>query len=362
MKLCFLAAANSIHSYKWIKYFADKGYEIHWVSLSTSIYEPIKNVHFYDLSLSRSKARAIVTAVRLVKKLAKTNKFELLHAHYAGTYGLVGALSGFHPFVITAWGSDVLIAGKSLLKKPLVKYILNKADLITCDAEHIKKAMLEIEPSIANIDIIYFGIDVNKFKLYERNQNLRNNLGISKYPAVISLRNLEPIYDIETLIKAIPIVTREIPDARFIIVGKGSLESELKGQVEETGFMDNVRFIGFLPNEELPQYLSSMDIYVSTSLSDAGLAASTSEAMACGLPVVVTDSGENSLWIEDGDNGFVIPIRDADSLAKKIIYLMKNDDVRTRFGRLSRDVIEKKNNYYVEMRKMESIYRKSINE
>jgi glycosyltransferase involved in cell wall biosynthesis len=101
-----------------------------------------------------------------------------------------------------------------------------------------------------------------------------------------------------------------------------------------------------------------MDVYVSTSLSDAGIAASTAEAMACGLPVIVTDVADNRDWVEDGDNGFVIPVKSPKLLAEKIIYLLKNENIRKKFGKSGRKIIEERNNYYKEMEKMENIYEK----
>jgi glycosyltransferase involved in cell wall biosynthesis len=122
------------------------------------------------------------------------------------------------------------------------------------------------------------------------------------------------------------------------------------------GISDSVKFVGFIPNEKLPEYLASADVYVSTSLSDAGLAASTAEAMACGLPVIVTDFGDNRRWVKNGVNGFIVPLRDPKTLADKIVYLLKNENIRKEFGIRNRIIIEKKNNYYKEMERMEHIY------
>jgi glycosyltransferase involved in cell wall biosynthesis len=78
--------------------------------------------------------------------------------------------------------------------------------------------------------------------------------------------------------------------------------------------------------------------------------------MACGLPVVITDFGDNRKWVEDGVSGFIVPLKDPESLAEKIIYLLKNEDVRKEFGTRNRKIIEERNNYYKEMEKMENIY------
>ena len=114
------------------------------------------------------------------------------------------------------------------------------------------------------------------------------------------------------------------------------------------------RTVSGIPHDELPRYLTSANIFVSTALSDAGLAASTVEAMDCGLPVVITDSGDNRKWVEDGVNGFIIPLKDPKTLAEKIIYLLKNPDVGKEFGMRNRKIIEERNDYYKEMKKMEN--------
>jgi len=177
---------------------------------------------------------------------------------------------------------------------------------------------------------------------------------------VISLRNLDPIYDVESLIRSVPWVLKEVPESKFLIAGKGSEEKRLRELAKSLGVSDNVKFVGFIPNKELPAYLNTVDVCVSTSLSDAGIAASTAEAMACGLAVIVTDVADNRKWVEDGVNGFVVPIKDPKSLAEKIIYLLRNEDIRNQFGKINRKIIEERNNYYKEMEKMEEVYKELI--
>jgi len=99
-----------------------------------------------------------------------------------------------------------------------------------------------------------------------------------------------------------------------------------------------------------------MDVYVSTSLSDAGIAASTAEAMACGLPVVITDSGENARWIEPGRNGFLVPLSEPGALAEKLLRLIDDPELRSRLGAAGRATIQERNDYQVEMAKMETLY------
>jgi glycosyltransferase involved in cell wall biosynthesis len=220
--------------------------------------------------------------------------------------------------------------------------------------------MKRLGVSSEKISLIHFGIDTKKFSPMQKNEKLKARLGINDSPTVVSLRNLNLLYDVESLIKSAPLVLKEIPKTKFIIAGKGSEEEKLRELTKSLGIADNVKFIGFIPNDELPQYLNTMDVYVSTSLSDAGIAASTAEAMACGLPVIVTDVADNKKWVEDGVNGFVIQMKDPKSLAEKIIYLLKNEDIRKQFGKVSRKIIEERNDYYKEMGKMEDLYEQLV--
>jgi len=346
MKICFLASANSVHSYKWVKYFADNGHQVHWISFTPNTQGEINKVSFYQISVP------FPFNFLKLNNILKNIKPDIFHAHYAGVNGFLAALCNFHPFVLTAWGSDVLIVGKSFLKNIFVKYALNKADLITCDAEHMRQAMIKMGVEEGKIKIICFGVDVKKFspnKLQEKNNN-----------TIISLRSLEPIYDIETLIKAAPTVLKEIPEAKFIIAGKGSQEENLKNLVKNLGLDKAIKFMGIVPQDKLPETLGQSDIYVSTSLSDAGIASSTAEAMACGLPCIITDFGDNKKWVEHEKNGFLMPLKDFNFIAEKIIYLLKNPVESRRMGQNARKVIEEKNNYYREMEKMEKLYEKVV--
>lgn len=355
MKICFLAGANSIHSKKWIEYFAKKGHEIHWISLTPLTEGNIENVKFYFI-----KGNLLFNIVYISRLLKKINP-DIIHAHYAGINGFIGALSGFHPFVLTAWGSDILIASKSKIKKPFIKFALKKADLITCDAQHMREVIIKLEVDLSKIKIINFGIDTKKFSFGLKNYDLIQKLKIQNCPVVISLRSLNPIYNISMLIKSIPIVLKTYPKTVFIIVGKGSEEEKLKNLAKKLKVFENIRFVGFISNNNLPNYLRISDVYVSTSLSDAGIAASTAEAMSCGLPVVVTNIGENKLWVKDEENGYIIPIKNSKILAEKIIYLFNNDKEKLKFGEINAKIIKKRNNYYKEMEKMENIYKKLIN-
>jgi glycosyltransferase involved in cell wall biosynthesis len=358
MRICYIADGGDIHARKWIRYFADKGHDVHLISSNALEVSDMSKVKFHRLSSFRgSTLLRVVSHIFQVRSVVRQIKPEVLHAHYAVGPGLLGALSGFHPFALSAWGSDILVAPKqSKIYEWAVRYAISRADVVHCDADHIMGPLVELGAKREKIKIVHFGVDTQKFAPIPNSNEVRNELGLSDSPTVISLRYLEPIYNVETLIDSIPLVLKKIGNAKFVIAGSGSQEAQLKQQADALGVSTTVKFTGQIPNDLLPKYLNSADVYVSTSLSDAGLAASTAEAMSCGLAVIITDFGDNRKWVVDGVNGFLFPLKNPTVLASRITCLLRNKEVRDKFGQMNRQIIEERNDWYKEMGKIEKLY------
>lgn len=359
MKICYLADAGSIHTQRWTKYFAVSGHEVHIISKRSC--QDIEGVKLHLLKRlpesSVSAALNLLITVAQARRLINDIKPDLLHSHYVLDYGSYGAFSGFHPFVVSAWGTDVLVVPKkSRFLKALTEYVLKKADLITCDGENSRSAMIDLGIDGKKMELISHGIDTEEFHPAKRDSGIRRELGLSESQIVISLRNLMPIYDVGSLIRAVPLVSKRVPEAIFLVAGEGRDRYSLMKLAEALGVSDRVIFAGSIPHEKLPGYLASSDVYVSTSISDGGVAVSTLEAMACGLAVVTTDVGDVRNWIKDGENGFVVPTKSPERLAEKIIYLLENTDDLKRFGTINRSIVEERADYRYEMKRMERIY------
>jgi glycosyltransferase involved in cell wall biosynthesis len=274
----------------------------------------------------------------------------------------MAALSGFKPVILSAWGSDVLIEPKeSRFAKFKVQRAIKGAEMFHCDGIKTFQALEDYGAHAENIHKVGFGINHERASPDARTDEMKEKYGFSGHPVIISLRSLAPVYDVGTLVKAIPYVLDEHIDARFVIIGGGPQELMLKNLAENLKITDQVKFTGLVPFQDIPRLLASSDIYVSTSLSDAGLAASTGEAMACELPVVITDDPDNRDWITDGHNGFIIPIKSPEILAKKINILLDDEELQKKFGKLNRSIILERNDYNLEMSKMEKIYQQMAN-
>jgi len=370
MKLCFLGNGSSLHMIKWINYFASKGHEVHLIS-SDFVGGYNSSVKFYNLFLINNKKNKFLSFINIIIRwffwpiytvvLLHRIKPDIVNAHYITRYGDLAAYSGFHPFILNPWGSDVLIEPKkNKIRKIQTKFNLNRADLIIVDSDTIKK-----EISLYNIDEkkiikIVNGIDIEKFSLNDRDPELKKLLLIDdNSPVIISIRCLRPIYNVEMLIRAIPLVLNEREKAIFIIIGKGELTEQIKNLASMLGVTNAIKFIGGINNDKMPDFLAISDIYVSTSLSDS-TSISLQEAMVSEVAPIVTDIPANREWIMDGKNGFLVRINDFEDLSNKIITLIDNKEIRQQFGEINRPMIIKNADYQIEMGKVEEIYKKYI--
>lgn len=365
MKICYIASPD-IHTHRWVKYFVDSGHEVHIITSTKSSWD-IDGISFHLLRRFGPKLRLInylINSIPLViqfKKLIRNVNPDIIHAHFIMDTTLLGAVSGFHPFIVTCWGSDVLIAPqKSKISRWIVKYVLKRVDVITCPGECITEPLTKLGADPQKIRLIHLGVDTRKFIPQKGDDTLRERLGLINSPVIISTRRFYPIYDVESLIRAIPLVLQSVPSAKFVIIGDGSQADELKKLSKSLVISEAVKFVGWVAHDEIPSYLTLADVYVSTSLSDLA-SISMMEAMACELPVVVTDSGDNVEWVRNGLNGFIIPIRNSDILAEKIIFLLNNNKLREEMGKANRQLVEKKASYEREMGKMTRLYEELVN-
>jgi glycosyltransferase involved in cell wall biosynthesis len=365
MKICYIADGSSIHTQRWLNYFAGKGHEVHLIYWKT-IPGYDKTVRIHLLKRLAPKIWAVTRYISFLLWIFRTRKLireimpDVVDSHFIIDNGLLAACSGFHPFVTTAWGSDVLIFPKrNFIWKIITKFTLKRADKVICNSEVVKKELILLGTMPDKISKIYNGINTSQFSPRRADEALKNKLGISGLPTVICIRSLRPLYNVEMLVKAIPLVLKHAPQVRFVIAGDGVQRDYLENLAASLGASQNINFVGYVLHDELPGYLASADIYVSTSLSDSA-SLSLQEAMACELAPVVTDLPGNREWVTDGGNGFLIPADSVQLLAERIVYLIKNREVRERFGREGREIIKARAEYEEEMSRMEIIYQEQI--
>ncbi|MFY8184510.1 MAG: glycosyltransferase, partial [Bacteroidia bacterium] len=225
LKVVLLADAASSHTQKWALALANQGIKVGLFSFNynpTDWFTQQENIELLFQPKSKKNVSSIftkinyLTYIRKLKKAIKQFDPDVLHSHYATSYGLVGRLSGFHPFVISAWGTDVMkFPEQGGFNKKILVNNFKKADLICATSNTIKEYINKVIDK--PLQIIPFGVDCEEFVPLK--QSNKNELVIG------CIKSLEPIYRIEMLINSFKKVLYKCKDKnlRLLLVGGGSL-------------------------------------------------------------------------------------------------------------------------------------------
>lgn len=344
MKICYLADINSAHTHKFLNYFVKKGYDIHVISLGKGEYNGVK-VHSLDIEDNVMKGKSEKGKVGYLKKIKKVKELineikpDILHAHYASSYGLLGALANYHPYIISVWGSDVYdFPIKSPIHKMIIKYNLKKADYILSTSNVMKKETEKYTNK--EIKVTPFGVDINKFY---------PNKVESDEIIIGTIKTLEEKYGVQYLVKAFKQVKEENKDLdiKLRIGGKGSQEDYLKNLCRELHIENDVRFLGFVKPDDVIKEFQRFDISVFPSTLDSesfGVAAVESEA--CGTPVIVSNVGGLMESTKPNETSLVIEKKSVEDLAEKLNILVRDKDLRIKMGKAARKFVE--DNYSLE--------------
>jgi L-malate glycosyltransferase len=352
MKICILADGQSIHITRWCSHFYERGHEVHLISFS-NVTIPGIQVHFMNSGAidAAGKNWKVLLRFKDIKKCIQQIKPDVLHAMYATSYGFMGALSGFHPYIVTPLGSDILISPKeSFLYRTLLKYTFKKADWITSMAPHMTDAMLQLGVSKKKIGNIIFGINTVVFNKEKR------QLSTEKF-YITSTRNFEPVYNIPHFLNAIALIKNEIPNLMVVMLGDGSLKQEFIDLSKELKLENCIAFLGKVPQAKVVEILNSTHISVTVSLSD-GNSLSLIEAMACGAYPIATDIPANHEWLKDGVNGSFVKINDVQGLADVMLKVYRNfDSMIDKAIQESAKIIAEKGTWQINMLNMENKYK-----
>lgn len=341
MKVLLLSDTYSEHTEKWALGLAGRGIEIGIFSFNkasypwyekkqniTLLFEPEKSIdaeNFFTKVCYLKYIPALKRAIRFFKP-------DLLHAHYASSYGLVGALSGFHPFVLSVWGSDVYdFPNGSALQKKLLIYNLKKADRIMSTSRIMKEETAKYTGK--PVVVTPFGVNTSVFSPAEISNKKKDVIYIG------TIKPIEEKYGIIHIIEAAKILVNRHKNKhfKFMLIGPGHNLEHYQQLIDTAGLKINFEITGRVPFEKISEYHNLLDIFLNVSVDDSesfGVAAV--EAMACEKPVIVTDVGGLKEVVGNGEFGLVIPRKDSGALAAAIEQVIGDPGRFTAFGKKAR--------------------------
>ena len=316
MRIAYLAWQGSEHTRRWAGFFASRGHDVHVVTCGGVDTGPGPDVNYeiHDLHTSSLGKTGYLLRVPRVRRLVRSLKPDVVHAHHATSYGLLAACTGVHPLVVTCHGSDILVSGKKRSMRPLLKRVLDAADLVTVPGEHVANAVHELGTR-TEVVVFQYGVEVERLRSLGTAAN--RSSGAPGPIRLVSARGLDPIYHTDEVLGAMAILRERDIDCVFDLAGRGADAERLERLARDLDVADQVVFHGHVPEDVVELLIARGDVFVSVPSSD-GVSIALFEAMALGTVPLVSDIAANRLWIRDGMNGVVVQITSA-SIADGIL-------------------------------------------
>jgi glycosyltransferase involved in cell wall biosynthesis len=203
------------------------------------------------------------------------------------------------------------------------------------------------------VETLYHGIDREAVAGWTSVDGVRAELGIGpRVPVIGTVANFKTHKRLDRMLTAADLVRRRVPEARFVLVGQGPLEGEIRRLAHARGLDDTVVFTGF--RSDAQRIAASFDVFTMSSEFE-GLSIAVIEALALGKPSVVTDVGGLPEVVTDGREGFVVPASDPAALADRIVTLIEDPELRMRMG----EAAEQRSQAFdirTAVRRMEEVY------
>jgi L-malate glycosyltransferase len=326
VRILYLTDNNSVHNRRFLEKLACAGCEVWFWNLTAPQasegglpggVQSIVSTGRVDRGASPRQYRQLLPQLQSVLKDLQP---ALVHAGPIQSGGYLAALADFHPMLLMSWGSDLLLdAERNSEWKQATDFALQKADALFCDCDTVRKQANRFRV-FSDSQVVQFpwGVKPGLFSPagpLPPGDRFTRRAGTTTF---IYTRSYDPIYGTDVLVDAFLRARSANPSLRLLLIGNGSQDQRIRRFVHAHDLSDAVSFLGQQPAEELPLWFRAADAYISCAKSD-GTSISLLEAMATGLPVVVTDIPSNREWVAEPENGWLAPAGSAEGVADRML-------------------------------------------
>jgi len=295
--------------------------------------------------------------LRSLRRVIDQIKPDVLHAGPVQTAALLAALSGFRPLVTMSWGSDMLVdAERRGFYRWATSYVLKRSAVFLGDCDAVRQKGLAFGYPDEQIITFPWGVDLDHFSPGSEDGGLRRHAGWAGGTfVVLHVRSWAPVYGVDVFAKAFVTAAQRLPELRLLMPGDGPMAEKIRQIFIQGGVIDRIKFSGQVKQADLPDYYRAADLYVSASHSD-GSSVSLMEALACGLPALVSDIPGNREWIEHGVQGWQFPDGDAEALAAGILQAAAAKENLVKMGQAARQLAEARADWRRNFKKLLDAY------
>jgi glycosyltransferase involved in cell wall biosynthesis len=304
-------------------------------------------------------------ALRKLKHIVRQGRYDIVHTHSAkgGVLGRMAAKSAGVPVIVhTIHGPSFFpyqSRWKNFFYKSAERYVGRMTTHFISVADAMTKQYLAAgigRPG--QYTTIYSGMEIGAFLNQPRDETLREQLGIKPDELVVGkIARLFELKGHNFLLAAAPQIARQVPQVKFLLVGDGLLHQHYQKEAQRLGIADRVLFTGLVPPQEMPRYISVMDVVAHLSLRE-GLPRTLPQALACGKPVVAFDLDGSAEVCLDGRTGFLIPAEDVGALTRTVVRLLRDRELAGRMGAAGREWVREKFSIETMVRQIDELYQR----
>ncbi len=343
MRILFFSLGYSTHDHRFLKSISEAGHEVFFVQLEgnkrqvedRSVPEAVNQVHWKG---GRRPFRWLdLPALALdFRRLTRQIKPDLIHAGPIQTCALIAILSGFYPVLTMSWGFDLMEdVYRGRIWEWATRYALKRSPFFTSDAHVTRDVAVNYGMDPEKTVVFPWGVDLTHFA---PTKDYRPETVVDRPPSAVTLfcnRSWETRYGVDVLARAFGKIAQQNEHVDLILLGGGSQGNRIRQILNSAGVLDRVTFGGQVSQTDLPRWYHMADLYISPSHVD-GSSVSLMEALACGLPCLVSDIPANKELVTEGENGWLFTDGDADALAGKILAAIHQRGKLPEIGRASR--------------------------
>lgn len=366
MRILYFSRSYTVHDYRFLTKLAQSQHDVWFLALmgdavgqkARLLPDGVCPVGWEGSQQSSSAVEGLLSLMPAFEVALERVRPDLVHAGPVQSCAFMTALSGFSPFLAMSWGSDILLdADRDAGWRWITRYTLEHSRMLLCDCRSVRQKAQQIA-AYADERIVEFpwGVDLTEFAPGVDSLELRRELGWDNAVVVLSTRSWEPLYGVDVLLEAFRLACSQDHRLRLVMLGSGSVAAAVRNFVASNALGEVVFLAGSTPHEQLRYYFRAADLYVSCSYSD-GSSVSLLEAMASGLPVVVTDLPGNREWVIQERNGWLVPAGDSKAFALALLRAAAMQaPERERLSKRNRCVAEERADWNVNFGKLLAAY------
>lgn len=326
MRILYFSDNISGHNHRFLTKLTAAGHAVFFLNLSSDVVgegwlpKGVAHIDNHPTFSRGSRPDLVKPFVEEFRSIITDIRPDLIHAGPVQSCGYIAALSKFRPLVIMSWGSDLLVDSHLAPEwERATREALQSADGFVCDCDTVRNAASHYrdfpDGVIAQLP---WGIESGTFSPAGPLPRATEMPFGPETIRLICTRFWEPIYGMDVLMEAFLRAYRAEKRLRLLLLGEGSERQSIQRFINRHSLSDVVLTPGRLPESDLPGWFRSASAYVSCAKSD-GTSVSLLQAMAVGLPVIVTESASNREWVTEGENGWLAA--GAEEFADKIFEL-----------------------------------------